>query len=102
MPMIMKQVMPAGVPLSMLDAVTEEMGVDSNPPAGMLVHTHYEQDGQAHILDVWETAEAHQNFVESRLMPAMAKVAEAQGFDIAAAGPPETVFTEVHRAVRGA
>jgi hypothetical protein len=102
MSVIMKQVMPAGVPLTMLDAVTEEMGVDSSPPEGMIVHTHYEQDGQAHILDVWETAEAHQTFVESRLMPAMSKVAEAQGFDLAAVGPPDVVFTEVHRVVRGA
>lgn len=98
---IVKQVMSAAVPMDMIDAVTEEMDVDNSPPTGMLVHTHYEQGGQIHILDVWESAEAHETFVESRLLPAMGKVAAAKGFDLAAAGPPETVVTEVHRAVRG-
>lgn len=102
MAVIMKQVMPAGVPLDMIDAVTEEMGVDTSPPDGMIFHAHYEQDGCAHILDVWESAEAHQAFQESRLMPAMAKVAAARGFDLAAAEPPpEPVITQVHRLVRG-
>ena len=101
MTVVMQQVMPTGVPLDMLDAVTEEMGVDSAPPAGMIVHTHFEKDGRSHIVDVWDSAEAHQAFVESRLMPAMAKVAAERGFDIAAAGPPETVLTDVHRLVRG-
>ncbi|GAC1649048.1 MAG: hypothetical protein NVS4B6_24050 [Mycobacterium sp.] len=101
MAVIMQQVMPAGIPLDMLDAVTEEMGADTSPPEGMLLHAHYEQDGSVHILDLWESAEAFQAFRDSRLMPAMATVAEARGFDLAAAGPPETVFTEVHRLVRG-
>lgn len=101
MAMVMQQVMPDGVSLDMIDAVTEEMGVEGSPPDGMIVHTHFEKDGRSHIVDVWESAEAHQAFVESRLMPAMAKVAAARGFDLAAAGPPETVLTEVHRVVRG-
>jgi len=102
MAMIMRQVMPAAIPLSLVEAVTEEMGVESSPPAGMIVHTHYEQDGRVHIVDIWESAEAHEQFVESRLMPAMGKVAEAHGVDLAAAGQPETVITDVQRVVRGA
>lgn len=101
MAVIMKQVMSAGVPLDMIDAVTEEMGADTSPPEGMIFHAHYEEDGRVHILDVWESAAAHEAFRDSRLMPAMAKVAAARGFDLAAAGPPETAFTEVHRLVRG-
>jgi hypothetical protein len=102
MAVIMRQAMPAAIPISLVDAVTEEMGVDSSPPAGMLVHTHYEKDGRVHIVDVWESAEQHQEFVESRLLPAMGKVAAAHGVDLAAAGPPDTDITEVHRVVRGA
>jgi hypothetical protein len=98
---IMQQVMPAGVPIDMIDAVTEEMGADASPPDGMIVHTHFEKDGRVHIVDVWESADAHQSFVETRLMPAMAKVAAARSFDLEAAGPPETALTEVHRVVRG-
>ena len=102
MAVIMKQVMPAAIPLSMVEAVTDEMGVEGTPPKGMLLHTHYEQDGRVHILDVWDTEEAHQDFLQSRLMPAMGKVAAAHGVDLAAAGPPDTVFTEVQRVIRGA
>ena len=93
--------MPAGVPLDMLDGVTEEMGVEKSPPEGMILHTHYEEDGRSHVLDVWESEQAHQDFVQSRLMPAMGKVAAARGFDLAAAGPPKIGYTTVHRIVRG-
>jgi hypothetical protein len=101
MTVILTQVMPAGVPLDMVDEVTEQMGVDSSPPAGLIVHTHYEHDGRVHVVDVWESAEAHQSFAESRLMPAMGKVAAARGFDLTAAGPPDITYTDVHRTVRG-
>ncbi|MCU1599344.1 MAG: hypothetical protein JWO22_53 [Frankiales bacterium] len=101
MAVIVKQVMPAVVPMDMIEAVTKEMDVDSSPPPGMLVHTHYEQDGRIHIMDVWESRQAHQEFVEARLLPAMGKVAANQGFDLEAAGPPDTVITDVHRVVRG-
>lgn len=68
----------------------------------MISHAHYEQDGRIQILDVWESvAAAHEAFRDSRLMPAMAKVADARGFDLAAVGPSETAFTEVHRLVLG-
>jgi hypothetical protein len=101
MAIIVEQEMSAGVPMDMIEAVTHEMDVENDPPAGMLVHTHYEKDGRVHIMDVWESPQAHQEFVESRLMPAMAKVAANRGFDLAAAGQPQTVITEVLRVVRG-
>ena len=100
MAVLVNQVMSAGVPLDMIEAVTHEMDVDNAPPPGMIVHVHYEQDGRVHIVDVWDSQQAHDDFVESRLLPAMGKVAANKGFDLAAAGPPETVITEV-RAVRG-
>lgn len=101
MAVIFRQVMPIGVPIQILDAVTEEMGVDNDPPAGMIIHTHFEQDGRVHIVDVWESAEAHQNFAESRLHLAMAKVAAAKGLDLQQIGEPESSFTNIHRMVRG-
>jgi hypothetical protein len=100
MPIIFQQNMPAGVPIEMLDAVTEEMGVDNDPPEGMIVHTHFEKDGRVQVFDVWESAEQHQKFSESRLMPALAKVAAARGFDLPQ-GEPDVSVTEVHRLVRG-
>jgi hypothetical protein len=101
MTILFTQVMPVGVPIEMLDAVTEEMGVDNDPPEGLIVHTHFEEGGRAHIVDVWESAEAHQRFAESRLNPAMGKVAATRGFDMARAGEPEMSMTDVHRMVRG-
>jgi hypothetical protein len=99
-PVIFQQILPTGVPIQMLDAVTDEMGVDADPPEGMIVHTHYEHDGRVHVLDVWESAELHQKFAESRLLPAMGKVAAAQGFDLPQ-GEPDVTITSIHRMVRG-
>lgn len=102
MAIIFTQVMPKGVPLDMIDAVTDAMGVKTDPPQGMVVHTHWVQDGQVHIMDVWESAADHDAFVETLLMPTMGKVAADRGFDIAAAGPPTMTTTEVLTLVRGA
>jgi hypothetical protein len=100
MPIIFEQSMPAGVPIDMLDAVTEEMGVDNDPPEGLIVHTHFERNGRVQVIDVWDSAEQHQKFTESRLMPALTKVAAARGFDLPQ-GQPDVSVTEVHRLVRG-
>jgi hypothetical protein len=100
MAVIMKQTLPPGVPIDMLDAVTEEMGVDKNPPDGLIVHTHFEKDGEVRVIDMWETAEHYGKFLESRLMPAMSKVAAARGFELPQGGQEPTMI-EVHRVVRG-
>jgi hypothetical protein len=100
MAVIFQQTLPANVPIGMLDAVADEMDVDNDPPEGMIVHTHFERDGKVEVLDVWQSAEHHQKFTESRLMPAMVKVATARGFDLPQ-GEPDASLTEVHRLVRG-
>ena len=58
----------------MLDAVTDEMGVDDNLPPGGISHLHFEKDGRAHGADVWDSVEAYEQFVQSTLMPAMGKL----------------------------
>jgi hypothetical protein len=95
------QVMPVGVPIEMLDAVAEEMGVDNDPPVGLIVHTHFQKDGRVHIVDVWESDEAYERFADTRLNSAMAKVAADRGFDLSQAPEPEISITTVHRMVRG-
>jgi heme-degrading monooxygenase HmoA len=75
------------------------MGVKENPPSGLIVHTHYEQDGQVHVLDVWESTDAHKNFAQQRLGPAVQAVTERNG--VPAADAPEISVTEVHALVRG-
>ena len=64
---------------------------------------HYgltEKDGRVHGVDVWESAETLQAFMESTLQPTMGKVAAAHGIDLSQAGGPEMSITEVHRLVR--
>jgi hypothetical protein len=100
MAILVELVFPAALTLEIIDAVTDEMDVDNNLPAGGILHLHYEKDGRVHGVDVWESAEALQAFMESTLQPTMGKVAAAHGVDLAQAGEPEMSITEVHRLVR--
>jgi len=100
MAILVQNVFPIEVTIALLDAITDEMGVDFELPPGGVMHVHFEQNGRAHGVDVWESPEAYQQFVESTLLPAMGKVAGAQGIDMSKVGPPETSITEVHRLVR--
>jgi hypothetical protein len=100
MAVIFQQTMPAGVPIQMLDAVSDEMGVDTDPPEGLIVHTHYEEDGRVKILDVWESIALHDAFAANRLGPSLGKVAADRGMELPQE-PPEFSVTDVHRLVRG-
>jgi hypothetical protein len=64
------------------------------------VHVHFEKDGHFHGVDLWDSVEAYQQFVQSTLVPAMGRVAAAQGLDPSKMGAPEEKITEVHRLVR--
>jgi hypothetical protein len=97
---VFSQTLPEGVPIEMLDAVSDDMGVDTDPPEGLIVHTHSVVDGRVQIMDVWESQAAHDTFEAERLSPAMRKVAERLGFTPPPA-PPEATVYDVHRVVRG-
>jgi hypothetical protein len=98
---IFQQTMPEGTALELLDEVTREMGVDTDPPPGLLVHTHVEDAGRIRVVDVWDSQEAFDGFQESRLMPAMQKVAAGQGMDVSQAPLPETSILPIHGLVKG-
>ena len=100
MAILVEQVFPAAITMQLIDAVTDEMDVDTHLPAGVVVHVHYEKDGRVRTVDVWESAETFQKFSELTLQPAIGKVAAARGIDLSQAGEPEVVITEVHRLVR--
>lgn len=74
MAVLVEVVFPAAITNEILDAVTDEMNVDTHLPAGAISHVHYEKDGRAHGVDVWESAEAFQTFAESTLQPAIARL----------------------------
>ena len=96
---LMTQTLPEGVPVEMLDAVSKEMNVDTDPPPGLVVHVHYFDQGRARVVDVWESQDDYRRFAESRLMPAMQKVAAQNGMQLEQ--PPAPEFTELHAVVRG-
>jgi hypothetical protein len=100
MAIIVSQTLPEGVPIEMIDAVTDDMGVDTDPPEGLIVHTHSLVDGRVQIMDVWESQEAYDKFGAQRLIPAMENVAERRGIGPLPAGPEPTTI-EVHQVVRG-
>jgi hypothetical protein len=47
---------------------------DTDPPKGFLFHVASFSDSAAHMVDVWESAEHFQNFVQERIMPAVQQV----------------------------
>lgn len=100
MAVLIEDVFPVGITIELLDAVTDEAGVDTQRPPGLISHVHFEKDGRAHGVDVFDSVESYQQFVESTLIPAMAKVAAARGLDISNMGEPEVTITEVQRVVQ--
>lgn len=99
MAVLIENVFSVGVTNELLDAVTDEMGVDAELPPGGIVHVHFEKDGRSHGVDLWDSVEAYQQFVQSTLVPAMGKVATAKGLDPSKIREPEVTITEVHRIV---
>jgi len=101
MTVVMQQTMPEGTRLEMLDEVTRQMGVLTDPPDGLIVHTHFAEGDRVRVIDVWDSQEAFEAFRDSRLMPTMEKVAADAGMDMSQAPQPETTITEVAGLVRG-
>jgi hypothetical protein len=59
---------------SMYEQVEEMVAVEENRPAGLILQSAAEMpSGEVQIVSVWETAEAAQDFVTSRLFPAFEK-----------------------------
>ena len=101
MTVIMQQTMPEGTTLEFLDEVTQQMGVETDPPAGLVVHTHFVERGHVQIVDVWDSQDAYERFQESLLGPAMQTVAAKHGMDMSQAPPPDTTFMTVGGMVKG-
>jgi hypothetical protein len=101
MTVVMQQTMPEGTTTELLDEVTQLMGVETNPPAGLVVHTHFVRDGHVQIMDVWDSEAAYADFREHTLAPAMQKVASEHGMDLSQGQEPETVVSTVSGLVRG-
>ena len=79
------------------DAIGERLGADSDPPAGLIVHTAGFVDGKTfRILDVWESEEAWVSFRDGRLAEAIKPVMESSE-----GSPPTTQYVyELHDLIR--
>ena len=64
-----------GITKAMYDALRPEVNWEKNHPAGGLFHAcGFDDQGDLHVADVWESPDAMKQFVESRLVPAMQKL----------------------------
>lgn len=57
--------------LKRYDALMRGLGLDANPPAGLVIHIASEGVGAVNVLEVWRTPQAAESFVEHRLRDAL-------------------------------
>jgi hypothetical protein len=64
-----------GITKQMYDALRPEVKWETElAPGGLLHACAFDDAGDLHVADVWESAEAMNEFVSTRLMPAMQKL----------------------------
>jgi hypothetical protein len=56
------------------EKIVTEVGAETDPPAGLIVHTAAPTANGIRILDVWESRDAQQAFSTDRLTPARQRV----------------------------
>jgi hypothetical protein len=92
---VIRIVRPPMVTPETYDQVNATMGVEQDPPEGLLMHCAGEVDGAFQIVDVWESEEAARRFDAERLGPAVAAVMGA-----APPGEPPTTMYELHSLIQ--
>lgn len=53
------------------DDLMISLGLDANPPAGMIVHVASEAVGAVNVFEIWQTPQAAESFVQGRLRGAL-------------------------------
>jgi hypothetical protein len=71
------------------DATLEAVGWEENPPDGAIFHVAFFDEGGFKAIDVWESPEKFQTFLDERLSPGIEQV----GIE----GEPNVTFAPVHR-----
>jgi hypothetical protein len=80
-------------PVEQYDQVSEKLG--DTPPEGLIVHAGIDLgDGKMKAVDIWESAEKYQGWVQNELIPAIAEV------NPDAPQAPEPEIHEVHDLVK--
>jgi hypothetical protein len=86
-----------GVTREMYDGVNARLNAQANPPAGLILHSSHATEGGWRIVDVWETAEAYQQFAEERIGPAVMAYTQEAGIE---PRTPETTITGLYDVIR--
>ncbi|MBI4491816.1 MAG: hypothetical protein HY690_03375 [Chloroflexi bacterium] len=68
MPIVMEMVWRGFTP-EQYDAARKLINLEGDPPTGAMYHVVSFSGQGIHVTDVWESAEAFQRFVDTRLMP---------------------------------
>ncbi|MBI4492410.1 MAG: hypothetical protein HY690_06415 [Chloroflexi bacterium] len=63
-----------GVTPEQYDAARKLVDWEGDPPAGGIYHVASFSNQGLHVTDVWESAEAFQRFVDTRLMPGVQQI----------------------------
>src|SRR4051794_6567596 len=77
-----------GVTLDQYEDARSEVDWEGDRPDGAIFHVASHDGDAIRVFDIWESGDQFQAFVESRLMPGVAKV----GIQ----GEPEVTLCEVH------
>jgi hypothetical protein len=86
---------PEGTGAREYDPVSKKLDPASDPPNGLIFHCAGELNGRFEVLDVWESRQSFDRFVEERLIPAQR---EAMGDSAFAAFPGfEVIEAPVHK-----
>jgi hypothetical protein len=87
-----------GVTQQQYEALRRLVDWEGDSPKGLSFHVAAFDEKGGHFVDVWETADEFQSFIESRLMPG-AKQVGMQGEPRAQMQPVHALFTPAYRSV---
>jgi hypothetical protein len=79
-----------GVTPDQYDAVMDKLRLDDDPPAGGRFHVCGFDDGTMRVIDVWDSQDAFESFMGSRLQGVIQEV----GLE----GEPQVEYYEAHNA----
>ena len=91
---IIRLIQPPGMTREAYDAIDAKVGVEPDPPEGLIMHCAAEADGTWQIAEVWESEEDALRFDADRLGPAIAEVTGS-----ASQPPSAPAIYEVHHLV---
>ncbi len=81
----------AGGTQEQYDNVQGQMGIDADPPEGLIFHSSGPMEGGWNVIDFWESREHFDRFQQERLGPTIAELG-----DKAPPGPPNIKEFPVH------